>query len=178
MDYLLIGSKHLDENQYFVKKHVVYLSLGTNLGERLENLNQALDRLTIFCNVTLSSSVYETDPWGFEAQPIFYNQVVRIETDLEPLALLEEIKRIEFEMGRVPTFQYGPRLIDIDILLYDKLTMISPELKIPHPQMKSRAFVLSPLAEIAPDLVIPGEEVDIVTLYRIAGSAGIHKVKN
>lgn len=174
---MLIGSKRLDEKQYPVNKHVVYLSLGTNLGNRLENLKQAMDRLKIFCKNVISSSVYETDPWGFEDQPIFYNQVVRIETILEPLPLLQEIKKIELEMGRIPTFLYGPRLIDIDILLYDRLMMNSPELKIPHPQMKSRAFVLTPLVEIAPDLVIPGEVVDVETLNRIAGSTGIRKVE-
>jgi len=160
-----------------VNKHIVYLSLGTNLGNRLENLKQVLESLKEFCQVVASSSVYETDPWGFKDQPIFYNQVVRIETILEPLPLLQEIKKIELEMGRIPTFQYGPRLIDIDILLYDRLMMNSPELKIPHPQMKSRAFVLTPLVEIAPDLVIPGEEVDIETLNRIAGSSGVRKVE-
>jgi GTP cyclohydrolase-4 len=161
-----------------VNKHVVYLSLGTNLGNRLDNLKHALESLKEFCQVVASSSVYETDPWGYEDQPIFYNQVVKIETFLEPLQLLREIKKIEMEMGRIPTFQYGPRLIDIDILLYDKLVMNSPELKIPHPQMKSRAFVLSPLVEIVPDLVLPGEEVDVETLNREIGSSGIRKVEN
>ena len=161
-----------------MNKHVVYLSLGTNLGSRLDNLKHALGSLTEFCQVVAASSVYETDPWGFEDQPIFYNQVVKIETALEPIQLLQEIKKIELEMGRVPTFQYGPRLIDIDILLYDKLVMNSPELKIPHPQMKSRAFVLTPLAEIAPDLVLPGEKVDVETLNREVGPSGIRKVEN
>jgi GTP cyclohydrolase-4 len=161
-----------------VNKHVVYLSLGTNLGNRLDNLKHALESLKEFCQVVASSSVYETDPWGYEDQPIFFNQVVKIETILEPLQLLREIKKIELEMGRIPTFQYGPRLIDIDILLYDKLVMNSPELKIPHPQMKSRAFVLSPLVEIVPDLVLPGEEVDVETLNREIGSSGIRKVEN
>ena len=161
-----------------MNKHVVYLSLGTNLGNRLDNLKHALESLTEFCQVVAASSVYETDPWGFEDQPIFYNQVVKIETALEPIQLLQEIKKIELEMGRVPTFQYGPRLIDIDILLYDELVINSPELKIPHPQMKSRAFVLTPLAEIAPDLVLPGEKVDVETLNREVGLSGIRKVEN
>jgi 2-amino-4-hydroxy-6-hydroxymethyldihydropteridine diphosphokinase len=161
-----------------VNKHAVYLSLGTNLGNRLDNLNHALESLKEFCQVVVSSSVYETDPWGFEDQPFFYNQVVKIETVLDPIQLLREIKKMELEMGRIPTFQYGPRLIDIDILLYDKLIMNSPELTIPHPQMKSRAFVLSPLVEIAPDLVLPGEEVDAETLNREIGSSGIRKVEN
>ena len=161
-----------------MNKHEVYLSLGTNLGSRLDNLKHALENLTEFCQVVAASSVYETDPWGFEDQPIFYNQVVKIETVLEPIPLLQEIKKIELEMGRVPTFQYGPRLIDIDILIYDELVINSPELKIPHPQMKSRAFVLTPLAEIAPDLVLPGEKVDIETLNREIGLSGIRKVEN
>ena len=112
-----------------MNKHVVYLSLGTNLGSRLDNLKHALESLTEFCQVVAASSIYETDPWGFEDQPIFYNQVVKIETALEPIQLLQEIKEIELEMGRVPTFQYGPRLIDIDILLYDELVINSPLLK-------------------------------------------------
>jgi 2-amino-4-hydroxy-6-hydroxymethyldihydropteridine diphosphokinase len=161
-----------------VNKHAVYLSLGTNLGNRLVNLKHALERLKEFCKVVASSSVYETDPWGYKDQPIFYNQVVKIETVLEPIQLLQAIKKIELVMGRIPTFKYGPRLIDIDILLYDKLVMNSPELKIPHPQLKSRAFVLSPLEEIAPDLVIPGEKVDIETLNQEVGSSGIRKVED
>jgi 2-amino-4-hydroxy-6-hydroxymethyldihydropteridine diphosphokinase len=161
-----------------VNKHVVYLSLGTNMGNRLNNLKHALEDLKEFCQVVASSSVYETDPWGFEDQPFFYNQVVRIKTGLEPLPLLRAIKNIELKMGRIPTFKFGPRLIDIDILVYDKLMMNSTELKIPHPQIKSRAFVLSPLAEIAPDLIIPGEEVDVVTLNQAVGSSGIRKVEN
>lgn len=161
-----------------MNKHVVYLSLGTNLGNRLENLKHALGSLKEFCQVVSTSSVYETDPWGFEDQPIFYNQVVRIETGLEPLPLLRAIKNIELEMGRIPSFKYGPRLIDIDILMYDKLMITSVELTIPHPQIKSRAFVLSPLVEIAPDLIIPGEKVDVETLNRVAGASGIRKVEN
>ena len=161
-----------------MNKHVVYLSLGTNIGNRLDNLKHALESLKEFCQVVASSSVYETDPWGFEDQPIFYNQVVRIETGLEPLTLLRAIKKIELKMGRIPTFQYGPRLIDIDILVYDKLMITSAELTIPHPQIKSRAFVLSPMVEIAPDLIIPGEEVDVVTLNQAVGTSGIRKVEN
>jgi 2-amino-4-hydroxy-6-hydroxymethyldihydropteridine diphosphokinase len=160
-----------------VNKHVAYLSLGTNLGNRLDNLKHVLESLKEFCQVVACSSVYETDPWGYEDQPIFYNQVVKIETILEPIQLLRVIKKIELEMGRIPTFLYGPRLIDIDILLYDELVMNSPELMIPHPQMKSRAFVLSPLEEIAPDLVLPGEEVDVKTLSREVGTSGIRKVE-
>jgi 2-amino-4-hydroxy-6-hydroxymethyldihydropteridine diphosphokinase len=161
-----------------VNKHLVYLSLGTNLGDRLINLKIVLDRLKAFCNLVACSSVYETDPWGFEEQPSFYNQVISIETDLEPLPLLRVIKGIEVDMGRIPSFQYGPRLIDIDILLYDNLMMTSYELKLPHPQMVLRSFVLTPLAEIAPKLIIPGETLDISALNRIAGTAGIRKLEN
>jgi len=161
-----------------VSKHKVYLSLGTNLGDRFDNLNAAIARLKIFCNVICCSSIYETDPWGFEDQSAFFNQVVRVETGNEPLSLLHKIKKIEEEMGRVPTFKYGPRLIDIDILLYDGLIMKTDELEIPHPQMKIRAFVLAPLAEIDPKLIIPGDKSDIETLLHKTGTKGIRKVQD
>ena len=161
-----------------MNNHIVYISLGTNLGDRVINLKNALDKLKVFGKLIVSSSAYETDPWGFEDQPRFYNQVIKIETDLEPLPLLRVIKGIEVDMGRIPTFLYGPRLIDIDILLYDNLMMTSNELKIPHPQMKSRTFVLTPLAEIAPKLIIPGETLDVAALNQIAGPSGIRKLEN
>jgi 2-amino-4-hydroxy-6-hydroxymethyldihydropteridine diphosphokinase len=161
-----------------VNKHIVYLSLGTNLGDRLINLKNAVDRLKATCKLVASSSVYETDPWGFEEQPSFYNQVISIKTELEPLPLLRVIKGIEVDMGRIPTFRYGPRLIDIDILLYDNLMMTSNELKLPHPEMTSRTFVLTPLAEIAPKLIIPGETLDVSALYQKTGTAGIRKLEN
>ena len=158
-----------------MKKHAVYLSLGTNLGNRLDNLKHALESMKEFCQVVASSSVYETDPWGFEDQPFFYNQVVKIETVLDPIQLLREIKKMELEMGRIPTFQYGPRLIDIDILLYEDLIIVEENLKIPHPLLQERRFVLVPLCEIAAELLHPVLKKTFEELLEVCEDKGVVK---
>jgi 2-amino-4-hydroxy-6-hydroxymethyldihydropteridine diphosphokinase len=137
-------------------EHTVYLALGSNMGTRLANLKNAINNLTPQMNVKAKSHVYETPPWGFADQPPFLNQVVKVETYLEPEPLLYHLKRLETALGRVPNFQNGPRLIDIDILLFDDLVVNSPEIQIPHPRLHERAFVLAPLADLAPALVHPG----------------------
>jgi 2-amino-4-hydroxy-6-hydroxymethyldihydropteridine diphosphokinase len=159
------------------KKHSVYLSLGSNLGDRLDQLRLAIESLANLGEIQKTSSVYETDPWGYEDQPAFCNQVVLLETEIEPLELLQEIKRVELKMGRTPTFRYGPRVIDIDILLFDNIVFTKPELTIPHPEMKNRAFVLVPLLEIAPLLSIPGEKASIKNLLDQIGTTGIRKIQ-
>jgi 2-amino-4-hydroxy-6-hydroxymethyldihydropteridine diphosphokinase len=131
------------------------LAFGSNLGDRLANLQQALRCLPPAVEVEARSSVYETPPWGYLEQPPFYNQVVRAATDLSPKDLLVYLKQIERGMGRIETIRNGPRLIDIDILFYDDLEIDSPTLGIPHPRMEGRAFVWVPLAEIAPTLIHP-----------------------
>jgi len=136
-------------------EHIVYLALGSNMGNRLANLKTAINNLTPQLAVKNKSSVYETPPWGFTEQAEFLNQVVMAETYLQPQALLGHLKRLETALGRVPNFQDGPRLIDIDILFYDDLIVDTPPLTIPHPRMYNRPFVLVPLAEIAPDLIHP-----------------------
>jgi len=135
--------------------HVVYLALGSNMGNCLANLKAATSNLTPQMALKNRSSVYETPPWGFTEQAQFLNQVVMVKTYLEPQALLDHLKRLETALGRVPNFQNGPRLIDIDILFFDDLIVDTPPLVIPHPRLHERAFVLVPLAEIAPDLVHP-----------------------
>lgn len=135
--------------------HIVYIALGSNLGSRLANLKNAISNFTPQMDMKKKSSVYETPPWGYADQPAFLNQVVMAETYLEPDDLLGHLKRLETVLGREPSFQNGPRLIDLDILLYDDLIMDSPPLVIPHPRLHQRAFVLVPLNEIAPDLVHP-----------------------
>ena len=135
--------------------HIVFLALGSNMGNRLANLKAAAGNLTPQMTVKNKSSVYETPPWGFEDQAAFLNQVIMVETYLAPHELLAHLKRLETALGRVPGFQNGPRLIDIDILFIDDLVMDIPPLVIPHPRLHERAFVLVPLAEIAPDLVHP-----------------------
>jgi 2-amino-4-hydroxy-6-hydroxymethyldihydropteridine diphosphokinase len=135
--------------------HIVFLALGTNLGDRPANLRAAIAALPPSVVVRQSSPVYETPPWGVNEQPAFLNMVVKAETRLEPAALLAHLKRIEQELGRTPTVRWGPRVIDMDILFYDDLVLETPEATIPHPRLHERAFVLVPLAEIAPDLRHP-----------------------
>jgi 2-amino-4-hydroxy-6-hydroxymethyldihydropteridine diphosphokinase len=132
---------------------VAYLGLGANLGERHRNLQEALARLNTIpgIRVTRVSTFRATAPFGVEDQPEFLNGVAEVETELEPPALLAAVKAIEREMGRVPIYRWGPRLIDIDILLYDRLRWESPELTIPHPGILERPFVTEPLAELAPE---------------------------
>lgn len=138
-----------------MEEHVVYLALGTNLGDRLANLKQAIVSLTPQMELQARSSVYETPPWGYEDQPKFLNQVVRVKTYLEPEALLKHLKRLEMALGRKESFPNGPRLIDIDILFFDDAVLNTPSLVIPHPRLHERGFVLLPLMDIAPDLVHP-----------------------
>lgn len=135
--------------------HIVYLSLGSNLGDRLTNLRNAISNISPKVKSLSQSSIYETAPWGYSDQPDFLNQVIKAETDLDPLGLLAFVKEIEVSMGRRETFRFGPRLIDIDILFYDDLVLDTPQLTIPHTRIPERAFVLVPLAEIAPDLCHP-----------------------
>jgi 2-amino-4-hydroxy-6-hydroxymethyldihydropteridine diphosphokinase len=138
-----------------IMDHIVYLALGSNMGNRLVNLKTAANNLTPQMAVKIKSSVYETPPWGFKEQAPFLNQVIMVNTYLKPEALLGHLKRLETALGRIPNFQNGPRLIDIDILFYDDQVIDSPPLVIPHPHLHERAFVLVPLAEIAPDLIHP-----------------------
>ncbi len=135
--------------------HVIYLALGTNLGDRPANLRAAIVALAPQVRVTAESRIYETEPWGFTEQPSFLNMAIRAETDLPPAELLAFLKRLESDLGRVPTFRNGPRLIDIDILFYDDLILDTPPLVIPHPRLHERDFVLVPLADLAPDLIHP-----------------------
>ena len=156
--------------------HIVYLALGTNLGNRLANLNTAISSLSPQMNVKVKSHVYETPPWGFADQPAFLNQVVKAETDEGPEHLLRHLKRLEAALGRVPNFQNGPRLIDIDILFYDDLVLDTTSLVIPHPRLHERAFVLVPLADIAPDLVHPVLHKPVHELLRALSTEEILRV--
>jgi 2-amino-4-hydroxy-6-hydroxymethyldihydropteridine diphosphokinase len=135
--------------------HLIYLSLGSNLGDRLANLRNAIANLSPKVQLGVQSSVYETEPWGYSDQPSFLNQIIKANTTLDPFDLLAFLKEIEITLGRQETFRFGPRLIDLDILFYDDLVMQTPKLTIPHPRIAERAFVLIPLAEIAPDLYHP-----------------------
>lgn len=131
-------------------RHEVYLGLGSNLGAPDANLRAAIGRLGEFMQVTHVSLVYETEPLLVEDQPRFHNLACAGLATLDPFDLLRALKRIESDLGRLPGPRYGPRLIDIDILLFDDLILSTPELTIPHAALHERAFALIPLAEIAP----------------------------
>ena len=134
---------------------IVYLGLGTNLGDRKQNIRKAIEAISLKMSISKQSSLYETTAWGYTDQPNFLNQVIQVETNLSPLRLLNFLKKTEVELGRVENFRYGPRLIDIDILFYDDLVITTSRLQIPHPMLPERAFVLVPLNEIAPGYIHP-----------------------
>lgn len=132
----------------------VYLGLGSNIGDSKRNIESALSLLSKKVNILNKSSYYETEPVGFKDQPWFLNIVIEGETDLMPRELLDFTQSIERDMKRVKTILNGPRIIDVDILIYGDIKMESEDLIIPHPRMHERAFVMVPLFEIAPSLVI------------------------
>lgn len=152
----------------------VYLGLGTNIGDRAANLAEARRRLPPGVAVETTSAIYETQPWGLPDQPPFLNQVVRGRTTLSPHDLLAYAKQIEREMGRRPAVRYGPRLVDLDLLLYGDQVIESHTLVVPHPRMVERAFVLVPLAELAPELMHPVLVRTIADLARtVPGREGV-----
>jgi 2-amino-4-hydroxy-6-hydroxymethyldihydropteridine diphosphokinase len=135
--------------------NVVYLSLGSNLGDREAHLKAAIAQLSTLGTITDVSSFYETEPVEFTAQPWFLNCAVKLETEKEPRQLLHEVLKIEKQMGRERLQEKGPRIIDIDILLFGNSIIDESGLTIPHPAMPARRFVLVPLAEIAPEFCHP-----------------------
>jgi 2-amino-4-hydroxy-6-hydroxymethyldihydropteridine diphosphokinase len=182
---------------------IAYLGLGSNLGRREANLKEAISRLyagwsrfpaanagltvpphpqgvegrrglPTGIQVLRTSPVYETAPWGYTDQPDFLNCVLEVRAFLSPQELLSSVKGLEQAMGRQPGVRYGPRLIDVDILLYGETTVDLPDLKIPHPGLHQRAFVLVPLAEIATGLVHPTLGITIGELaHRVQGLEGV-----
>ncbi|NJD54988.1 MAG: 2-amino-4-hydroxy-6-hydroxymethyldihydropteridine diphosphokinase [Nitrospirae bacterium] len=135
---------------------IVHIGIGSNIGDRQENCREAIRQLGLQgVKVIKESSMIETEPWGVADQPRFINMAVEAETALMPSQLFIILKNIEKDMGRTAAVRWGPRVIDLDILFYDDMVLDSPELKIPHPYLQERPFVLIPLAEIAPEKVHP-----------------------
>jgi 2-amino-4-hydroxy-6-hydroxymethyldihydropteridine diphosphokinase len=137
------------------------LGLGSNIGDATGNIREALRllRASDIIEITKISSVYKTAPWGYKDQAPFANACALAYTELDPERLLAAVKGIEAEMGRTKTVRWGPRLIDIDILFYGSKSLVSDSLVLPHKELFNRAFVLIPLAEIAPHLVLGGRPV-------------------
>ena len=150
----------------------VYLALGSNLGDRRAHLAAAVAGLAPGVVVERVSALYETEPAYVLDQPRFLNAALRGRTALAPAELLELLKRIERELGRAPGLRFGPRVVDLDILLYGGQALASAALTIPHPRMAERPFVLVPLAEIAPDLVPPGWGATVGALARVVRGHG------
>ena len=134
----------------------LYLSLGTNMGDRPKNLSQAMELIAREVGtVVAASDVIETEPWGFDSGNAFLNMVAKVETELEPIDALHVTQEIEKRLGRSEKSEngvYHDRIIDIDLLMYDDLTMNTPQLTLPHPLMRQRPFVMEPLLQIAPEL--------------------------
>ena len=142
-----------------------YLLLGSNLGDRLSYLEQAKQLMAVECGIiTNQSSIYETAAWGITEQPSFYNQVIVLQTDLTPDTLMQSLLNIEEKIGRKRLIKYGPRIIDLDILLIESVILNTPLLTLPHPFLHERRFALLPLAEVAPLLLHPTIEKNISEL--------------
>ena len=140
-----------------------FVGLGSNVGDRLENLRRSITLLKKSADITLSgiSNVYETGPVGFKEQPFFLNAVVKIQTSLTPLEMLVYLKEIEIKIGRVERTRWGPREIDLDILAIEDVYFNAPQLVVPHPQMQIRKFVLKPFCDVGPTFKVFGAEENI-----------------
>lgn len=151
---------------------IAYLITGSNIGDRNLHLQNAIEQINLYCGKILrTSAIYETAAWGNENQDSFYNQVLEIETEMQPEALLSKILAIEKDLGRIRNKKYDPRIIDIDILFIDDLIIYNENLKVPHPHIAKRKFVLTPLNELIPEFVHPVLQKKIAVLLRECSDA-------
>lgn len=163
---------HLPTENIEVRVHkkweTIFLGIGTNLGNKEQNLNKAIEKIRESNKIRnlIKSSFIETKAWGVEDQPDFLNGALKLETIMKPHELLLFVKGIEEELGREETYRWGPRLIDIDILFYGNELVTTDELIIPHPQISNREFVLKPLMELDPDFIHPYENKSISQIYK------------
>lgn len=159
-----------------IMNKTIYLSLGSNVGNRQSHLKVATHLFFPKIKVIKKSPIYETEPWGYTDQDKFLNQVIEANTELSPKDLLAYIKNIEKKIGRSKTFKNGPREIDIDILFYANEYISSPNLTIPHPRIQERAFVLIPLSDIAKNLIYNPTQQTISEMASLISSVGINKI--
>lgn len=156
------------------QNQVVFLSLGSNLGDRQKNLIAVENLLPPQVIVKERSPIYETEPWGYQEQPRFLNQVLSVTTSLSPWDLLTYLNDIEKSIGRKPSFRYGPREVDIDILLYGDQEIVQENLIIPHERLTERVFVLAPLADLAPELILPGSKNTIAGILDTIDTSDVY----
>lgn len=142
----------------------VVIAVGSNKGDRLTFIKQALDRINKIGHITAVASLYQTSAYGVRNQADFYNSVIVLNTEMIPDKLLNELKKIEEQVGRTENIRWGPREIDLDIILYNQLQVNQTELTIPHPDFQNRIFVLQPLVEIEPELPVPGMNMSVSKL--------------
>ena len=158
--------------------HTAIIALGSNLGDKHRNLQQARHCLRGAMRGLIASPIYETEPWGITEQPAFYNQVVMGQTSLKPQALLTFLHDIEQRLGRQHTVRFGPRPIDLDIIFYDDLSLTTYRLTIPHPRLVERAFVLVPLADIAPHWLHPRLGCSVRQLLSRVDSSSVQRLRD
>jgi dihydropteroate synthase/2-amino-4-hydroxy-6-hydroxymethyldihydropteridine diphosphokinase len=158
-----------------MSNHQVLIALGSNLGDRLAMLSAARQAMGRYLEIDAESSIYQTEPWGYTDQPMFLNQVIGGRTALTPAALLAELKATEQDLGRQASFRYGPRQIDLDLLAYDDRTIEQDGLIVPHPRLAERAFVLVPLAEVAPDWIHPVSGQTTGEMLDRVDRSGVHE---
>jgi 2-amino-4-hydroxy-6-hydroxymethyldihydropteridine diphosphokinase len=157
----------------------ILLSIGSNINDRLKNINKAVIEISKISNVKKISSVYETEPVDFEEQENFYNIAIELETDLEPLELFNKFKEIEKQIGRKQRLKWHEREIDIDIIFYDKLILNNESLQIPHPEYHKRRFVLIPMCEIAENFICPVRKKTVAEILKDCSDAHlVIKIKN
>jgi len=158
-------------NGVIVMPEIAYIGLGSNLGDKEANIKRALELLNASSGVRVKrvASLYRTAPVGFTGQDWFINTVAEVETGLGPHDLLALLLAVEKKLGRVRTVRWGPRTVDLDLLLFGEERITTPDLTVPHPHMSERAFVMAPLAELAPELTIPGPGKAAVLARTLAG---------
>tara|TARA_B100001971_G_C18206232_1_gene547785 strand:- start:487 stop:987 length:501 start_codon:yes stop_codon:yes gene_type:complete len=158
--------------------NLVYLSIGTNLGNKIENLKNAISRLSSIVTINSISSVYETEPLNVQKQDNFLNIAIEVQTNFSPLELIEKLKKIESEMGRVLSESNKPRIIDIDIIFYNSIILDEVRIQVPHPRAHKRAFVIFPIMDLNPAFVHPILNKSLMEISKNLSNQRISKLEN